>query len=728
MNDRGSEDNPVGFKGIVEFHSGSSTPSPYIETKKGVGATPAWPHLTYVVLRSAAGAGAWLGTSEVMQHMKFVCERMPTAASTGMGEPADAGSYWAVDTDSNPAYAIAEILTDEDYGAGLPPARIDAASVHAAAKVLYDEGHGTSQLWDSQRTCGAVLFEICRQIGGILQPDPVTGLLKLRLLRATETALFDFNESNIEKLSQLSGTAMDEVANTLTVTYTARDEKWVSRPAPDAQDLAAIEVAGQVIPSSVSYPGVTNAALAATLAVRDLRATSAPLQVARFTAIVPQGQVFVPGDPITFSWAKAGITSLRMRVTKARYSTPGQASCEIDAIEDVFMAGEAVYGTVAPVTGTGGGSGGSGTVAGVVNGSFYGGGALQIITAPYGITGDDADHGLAFALAPDAITTGYDLQWCSAISGSYGSELPVNPQYHDRTLGFAAIGTLSAAMGDIANPGSITINISAANAAVLRRFGSKEVPLFVDKEHIFASAVSVNTGGTQAALTLSMRGCWDSEPLTHASGASVIVLCDYAIDPFRLATTVTNDSGNVVLNLSGQADLYARAQGRNSVGVAAWGTMAGASYMDGWRATGTPPGHVRAPLPYCPGKIKLGGIYGSTTQAGAPTISGSTAYLTWALRNRLAKSASAWDTGDGISESSSFLSSYSIDRWNGTAWVNIASGGINNNGSTTGLLSLSGIAAGQSIRAHVGSSGIVPGGPTGYWASLNGATWYWTKG
>lgn len=344
--EQGYEDSPKGIKGVLEFHSGDSTPSAYIASKMPAGTTPAWPHLSYVVLRGADGAsGAWIGTSQQVDHLKIECERYPTSASTGLGSLTGGGK---VGVDANPAYVIAETLVDTVGGAGLPSTMQDAASFHAVAAKLISEKHGTSQLWDNQRTSGDVVAEICRQIGGALVQDPATGKHRLRLFRAADPIALTLDVNNVKEVQSFARASMSEATNALALNYTDRNSKNYEQKPVEVQDTAAVDAAGAVISGTTSYAGIMDAATALNVGLRDLRALSAPLATARVVAIVPKSSRLVVGDPVAFSFAPLGIGSLRMRVVRARYAQQGQALCEVELVEDVFQPGGALYGTTDP--------------------------------------------------------------------------------------------------------------------------------------------------------------------------------------------------------------------------------------------------------------------------------------------------------------------------------------------------------------------------------------------
>jgi hypothetical protein len=729
----GREDYERGIRGILDFHSGSTTPNSYLVSKRGAGNVPTWRHLTYAVLRGAGEStvsipglgftlytsrnGAWIGTSKVVEHLKFVVERVPTAASTGIGAPTDGGSYWTADGEANPAYAAVEIMTSLQYGAGIDPLTLDAAAVHAAAKALTAEGHGTAQLWDNQRVSGDVVLELCRQAALILQPDPLTGLHKLRALRDTDTPVLVLDDDNIKRIDSFTRSAMDEAPNTLSLEYTSRTEKWLPRPV-EVQDLAAIEVAGQVITGTASYAGITNAALAGVLAMRDLRAISAPLAIARLTAIVPKRQKFLPGDAVVLSSSKHGVTSLQMRITSARYSRPGEALCELEMIEDVFRSGEAVYSVPAPVLPS------TSTNAPAVVGSGAGGaGSMAIICAPFALTQDEADHGLFFAFAPDAATTGYDLAWYAGDAAQAGYD----PR---RNIGFAAKGTLVGTVPDIAAVGSITVAVTAANAATLARYGSQSLYFYIDYEMMQANSVSLNAAGTQATLSGITRGIWDTVPYAHAmnptfptQAADVVMLCDYVIDQARLQTIAYAEAGKVVFSVDGQVELNAVSFGRNYRGTA--GPSSAASFGQDWGASSSPPGYVRAPLPYSPGAVMLAGVYGSSTQAGAPGVAATSGTLkaTWNPRSKAGGGLSPWDTATAPAVDPALSTSVMLQTFNGSYWTTVASYGLAAGTNQVQLPAPAGTKP-LAIRCTVYAYKPVSGSVNGLMGKPQ--TWYWT--
>lgn len=663
--DDGQDDYHRGLKARIEFHSGSTVPNAYLDAKLG-GKAPTWKHLTYVVVRGIPGSaydGAWIGTSTRVEHLKFETERMPSAATTGLGEHPNGGSYWTIGQDANPAYAAAEVLVSEHYGAGQDPAELDAASFHAAAKVLHEEAHGTSQEWDSQRKSGDVVLELCRQVGAIVQPEPTQALYRFRLLRETDPVVMVLDDSNVKSVEAFSRATVDEATNALRLEYTARDEQYKQRPI-EVQDLAAVQAAGQVIAGTAQYAGITSPEVAVKVGMRDLRAMSAPLATERLTAIVPKTQRLLPGDVALRVAPEDGVAALRMRVTGASYAKPGTASCELELIEDVFFSGSATY-TVPPLTEE------PDDAVSMPSQVDAGGANARFILAPYALSKDAADHALFYASAPDVETTEYSV-------GLY-ADGATEPDELENPVEFAAFGTLRAQIAETAATTAIEVNIGAVAAAALERHGSGAVFAVIESgalepEWVQAGSVTLSTDKTKATLSGLKRGIFDTINRYHPAGAAVHILCGYALDPMRLATAPAAANGVAYTSYEGQGALEIEAYGRNGLGTAGAGSRAAVLRTTAGGAAGTtPPGGVRAPLPMPPGRVQFDSIYGGSTQdrAIARSVHGSSGTtIKWVPRSKASNTVSHWLSTEAEAEAGVFYF-VSVDRWTGSAWSNL---------------------------------------------------------
>lgn len=574
----GQEDYPSGFKGVVEFFSGRTTPSSYVTLKAGSGNAPAWPHATYVVLRGATQAdGMWVGTTGQVMPLSFVCERIHSDASVGLGAiPGDITKNNA-SGDSNPALAVAELLTDPIYWAGEHPDFINASTFWDAARVLPGEGQFVGALVDQQRTAADVAFEICRQIGAVLQPDPTTGNHCLKLLRATDSVVLTLTDSNIVSLDSFARSALDEATTEVTVNYMDRAAKWKQRPMT-VKDRGAARATKTRNAGTQQYACINDATLAQVIAMRDLRTLSAPLATARLTAIVPKRQRLIPGDLVSFSSARNGINNLRMRVTTARFSQPGQGTCELELLEDVFSSGMAVY--AQPLAATPPGSlSAPGPIGSRVFRWPYG------FVAPRGLSGATTGnyHLVYFAGADSAnAAQGYRL----GFTDTGFTSNPDDAAWHTKdTIGFAAKGIvasdlLSPAIGNI-----ITVAVSAADAETIRRNGSVEVLVFHDngdntqvRNWHKGKATMVTT--TAAQIQLTGIKVYGNAPNSIYASDHIWLLYDFAVDPNPLTVTLYGtDTGNPATNRYRVVSApFVRAQTKGAAGYGPWTLPTGGDY------------------------------------------------------------------------------------------------------------------------------------------------------
>jgi hypothetical protein len=720
-------DYPMGFQGVVEFYSGHTTPSPYLVAKQGAGNVPSWPHATYVVLRGAStSSGMWVGTTGQMLPLSFVIERFPDAATynpAGVSQPV--GALNNNGTDANAAYVIAELLTDATFWAGEHPDFVDMTAFGQAALGCSTDGHYIGTLIDTQRTTGDVVLEFCRQIGGVLQPDPVTGQHALRLIRAGDTPVLALDDSNVVEVASFSRNSVDEATNQLSGSYLDR-VVWQKRPLTTQQDLAAIKTAGSIIAGTAEYSSITDPSMGAKLLARDLRALSSPLAKARLTAIVEKRQRFLPGDLVTWTNSRLGIAGLGMRVTSARYTKPGENQCELELVEDVFGGGQNVYAAPLPVS-HGPENVGSepppsappAAISSMLDGTF-------ITSAPYALTGDNADHGLAMCFPPSSDARTYDINWY------VNSDPTVLYQAERKNINFSVYGTLAIALSASGTPASITLNVNAANAAALARVQSRSVFVSIGfhnstlgtSEMLQVGSFTLTSGGTQCVLAGITRGIWDTWPREFAVNTPVYIWLDFQVDEIPLATNIYSTSLTLVEKYSGQSAVGLKSMAHNILGDS---PLSGAVDLirgsDGFSSGGL--SYARSAYPYGPGNIKLNGVLGGSLSTPATGVSvpsgGGPVTVAFNPRNRMARGLSPWATGDGLAEPN-VVHEVSMYRFNGTGWdfLTAVVAGV---GATSATLTFpSGIPRPAKVRIDITAQR--PSGST-FIASAP-QSWYWT--
>lgn len=719
-------DYPNGYSGVLEFHSGDTAPSAYLTAKQGAGNVPAWPHATYVVLRgTSTAAGAWVGATGSMLPLAFVIERDPDAATYNPNNVAQpAGALLSNGTDSNAAYVIAELMTDATFWAGEHPDFIDMDSFGQAAAGCSADGHYIGTLIDTQRSTDEVVLEFCRQIGAVLQQNPVTGQHMLKLIRAADTPVLTLDDSNVSEVASFSRNSVDEATNQLTGTYLDRTSIWQKRQLTPQQDLGAIYTAGRVISGTAEYSSITDPVQGAKILARDLRTLSSPLASARLTAIVPKRQRFIPGDLVTWSNERLGITGLRMRITSSRYLKPGDNRCELELIEDVFGSGVNVYAApkalaYGPET-VGYNSPATAVPAAISNNAN----GMYLLAAPYALTGDNADHALAMAFPPDVNSRAYGLYWYQDESQLYADDRS--------SINFGAVGTLVGSLDGAAfTPVNVVAAVNASNAAALARAAPGNVYFSIgygspsgNIEMFQASGFTLNAGQTQVTLTGITRAIWDTVPQSFAANTPVYVWLDFVIDSQRLQTIVRGDSNQVCEAYEGQSPLGIKALAFNELGDAP--LSAGAVYAPGAAAFTVNSKGYRAAAPYGPGNVRLAGMLGGTEASPATGVSvatGGAVSVSWSPRNRLARGLSGWATGDSTAEPN--IAHYvSIDYWNGSAWSPVGTASAQPGATSASITVPAGVPRPAKLRVTIAASRYYSAVPDSVYSRYQ--YWYWT--
>ncbi len=244
--------------------------------------------------------------------------------------------------DANPAHIIRECLTNTAWGMGYPVTEMDDAAFTAAADALFTEGFGLSFLWKTSTSIEEFILSVCQHIDGMVYVHPTTGLFRLKLARADYTAstLPIYSPANVLQIEDFSRIGWGEIANEVTVIY--RDSATDKDSAMTVQDIAAIELQGSVISTTLQYPGISTAALANRVATRELKQLSSAL--AKVTIIANRSaNALSVGDPFKLTWPAYGITEMIMRAARISYGERNAGVIRIEAVQDVFGLPAAIY-------------------------------------------------------------------------------------------------------------------------------------------------------------------------------------------------------------------------------------------------------------------------------------------------------------------------------------------------------------------------------------------------
>lgn len=284
--------------------------------------------------------GGYIGTNPRIDEIWFVLKRVPRYIESN-----DGSDYHDINNgDANPIDVIYELLTNSKFGLGLASSFIDLESFRYAQKKVYEEGLGLSDIWDSDKKISELINEILQYIDGVVYTDLRTGQLTIKLARNDYeiSNLPVFDEGSIAEISAYSSPSVDETTNQIQLSYIDRLDKFKSKITV-AHDLANARAQNEVVSASVSYIGISNGTTANKIAFRDLRVLSYPLDKITFTTN-RRGTIIRPSDVFVVNWPEYGFSNKVFRAIKVTYGELVNGICEIDAIEDVFSVGLAVYG------------------------------------------------------------------------------------------------------------------------------------------------------------------------------------------------------------------------------------------------------------------------------------------------------------------------------------------------------------------------------------------------
>lgn len=654
--------------------------------------------------KPAATTGS-IGISPRPAAWKFGVRRMPktrfwmpfgrndiTVSYGAMTQAAWLADRGNVVGDANPAFVIAELLTsplEAISGPRLTWRAINANSFLRAADRLKTEKHGVSFVIQEQTKLRTVVGEVLRQINGVLDEDERTGQVSLRLLREDDVPVATFNKSNITWLGGLSRQTLDTAPNEIIVPFTDRSLNYESRFAI-AQNSTAFSMSGSVISQERRFIGVSNAALAQTLASRELRMMSTSLARLRLKAGIPPDMVLKPGHLVIVEHPDNGQV-LRMRILNARYgSYQSRNEVELELMEDIFRAGTG-FGTV--------------TVSPVVLAPTQPATAAvspQLFPAPYAFTGSDYDKLMYIGEAFDARTTQLQPALKEGVSSwSASADTLYVPQ---RTRPVIS-GTLDAALASTAYPGSVVLSLSSTAMAAYVAYGKANgLYVLAGSEWLYSDSVSINTTTNKLTLSVLERGIFDTVPEAHAAGKKFVLMVDYGMDEGQ-PMTLTTDAG---ATLPGYSSAVMRA---DSIGPGGWLLVDNAAESQAVFGYNAASSKAQRPLPV--GLVRMDFSIGSSDSVGAPNnISRSSSLsLTWVNRSRLTRARNPYFFATEGIEAGQFVKYSAFYENDSGGWVSLGSAVSTAAGATSASISMATVPAGaRRIRVDMQSSRPNAGG------------------
>lgn len=518
--------------GTLEIAGGPYV-SPYLTAQLGDGNVPAYPHLTTVVWRGPSASGSnTIGTSSTPSPVYFEVRRLPDLVASGFieNDGLNETNAWLqsindtsnINGDANPAWIIAEVLTNKRWGAGIHYSYMDRASFFNCAQTLFNEGHGASFIWETQQAVSGVLDQMLSQINGVLDVDHTAGCLRLRLIRENQDPVLEISPSNIREggFKSFSRASIDEATNSVRVPFIDRAAGYVERQA-EAQDLGAIAQANTIISIVQSYIGVTNATLANTLALRDARTSSGSLAKCSVDVIMQKGQLVSPGDVVLLNWPPLGISNMKMRVLTSKYAQGFSAVVTLDLMQDIFTAGTAVYSSPIPPL----------EVPNVSAPTRAAWG--RVFVAPVAMTTDSVNRRLLFACgAPaDGSASNYTLGWWNGAEDRTEANIAFNDS---AASSFAAKASAIADMGT--GTGSVWSSFTDTDKATAFKTANQSVIGVIGDEFVKAH---VESGGFNTYVVLEERGLFGTTATAFPAGTEIVLLYGYAIDSAPLGVTGT---------------------------------------------------------------------------------------------------------------------------------------------------------------------------------------------
>ena len=403
--------------------------------------------------------------------------------------------------DMNPAHVIRECLTNRVWGLGYGDADI-GPSFLAAADTLYAEGFGLSLLWQRDGTIEEFLSEVLTHIDAHLYVDRRSGRWELRLIRSDydPAALPVFDDSTVIDWGELGRREGAQLVNSVTVTFT--DIRTDATGSVSVTDTALVQLMGQVVGTTVDYPGIRHESLAVRVAERDLRALSTPLLSGEIT-VTRVGADLDPGDVIRLVCPRLGLEAVTVRIVEIDHGDGRSNGIRLKIAEDVFALAEtALVGGV-----TGDGSGLSQPPKPLTR--------RLVEEAPYWLLVQELGHAQADALLADepgagAILAAGERPSADALSTRLWTSLGTGFTF-EQANAFVPTALLAADLSD--NPEDRDLAVTGWTGLDQVTTGTLAA---LGNEYLRIDGVSATS------LTVG-RGCLDTVPIAHPAGTPIVV-------------------------------------------------------------------------------------------------------------------------------------------------------------------------------------------------------------
>lgn len=545
----------------------------------------------------------------------------------------------------NPAHILVECLTNRDWGRGLDRGVLDEASYRAAADALHAEGFGLCLRWNRQSSIADFMQVVIDHVGAAQYTDRSTGRLTLKLLRddyrVEDLPLFDY-ESGLLAIEEDEGGAQDGAINQLIVTWydPIKDEERQIR----VEDLAGIQATGGVASSTTDYKGMPTAELAGRVATRDLTIACSGLKRLKLR-FDRRGGVLAPGGVFRIRDPFRGLDNLVLRVGTFDDGKLAEGAITIAAVQDVFGLPATAYLEPQPPVWTPPDRVPQPSPNRRLMEASYR--DLATVLNASALAAVPVDAGAVLAVAEQATGLALNYVLTTRVGSGEFTEADVGDWCPTAVLADAMVATTVAVQ---LSSGRGLDQITAGTAALI--------------EDEIVRVVAVDPQAQTATLA---RGCVDTVPVSHATGARIWFYDDFA----------ANDPTDYSVGETVQAKLLTRTSSAQlDPALAPVDTIKLAQ---------------RQARPYPPGDLKLNGLRYPASIDGDLAVS-------WAHRDRRLQADQLVDHGQG-----------SIGPEAGTAYVvrlldAIAGQALDSPAALTGTNYASPLRGAYRVRAEIGTT------------------------
>lgn len=257
------------------------------------------------------------------------------------------GNFHGFNGDADPMEVLYDIITNDWGKVAFPTAQIDTASWQACSNTLKSEQHGYSRCHFDTEDAKRVVGDILAQLGGVMYQEPTNGKLVVKLIRKDYVIglLPTFTPtSGILRAESFQHGSWQNITNGVDLSYVDRSADYATRMIPARNSGNAAGQANRNRPFPISYPGISNATLAANVAMRELAVVSQPLAKGRF-AFDRRASNLRPGDAFRVqNWSELGITSMIFRVVNIDLGNQFDSDVLVDVIQDQWASNLATQG------------------------------------------------------------------------------------------------------------------------------------------------------------------------------------------------------------------------------------------------------------------------------------------------------------------------------------------------------------------------------------------------